>query len=55
MLTTYTKAFDGYPTLETRGLFLDMFKAFEKVWHQELIFKLNSIEVSNFLLSLGES
>ena len=49
------KAFDGYPTLETHGLFLDMFKAFEKVWHQGLIFKLKSIEVSNFLLSLSES
>ena len=33
------KAFDAYPTLESRGVFLDMSKAFDKVWHQRLIFK----------------
>ena len=48
------KAFDTYPTLETRGVFLDMFKAFGKVWHQGLIFKLKSIVVSDSLLSLIE-
>ena len=46
------KAFDACPTLETRGVFLDMSKAFEKVWQQGLIFKLKSIGVSNSLLSL---
>ena len=37
------KAFDAYPTLETRGVFLDMSKAFDKVLHQALIFKLKSV------------
>ena len=46
------KAFDAYPT---RGVFLDMSKAFDKVWHQGLIFKLKSIGVSDSLLSLTES
>ena len=45
------KAFDAYPT---RGLFLDMSKAFDKVWHQGLIFKLKSVGVSDSLLSLIE-
>ena len=27
------KAFEAYPTLETCGLFLHMFKVFDKVWH----------------------
>ena len=49
------KFFDAYPTLETRGVFLDMSKAFDKVWRQELIFKLKSIGVSDSLLSLIES
>ena len=49
------KAFDAYPTLETCGVFLDMSKAFDKVWHQGLIFKLKSIGVSDSLLSLIES
>ena len=33
------KAFDAYPTLESCGVFLDMSKAFDKVWHQRLTFK----------------
>ena len=33
------KAFDAYPTLETRGVFSDMSKAFNKVWKQRLILK----------------
>ena len=49
------KAFDAYPTLKTRGVFLDMSKAFGKVWHQGLIFKLKSIGVFGSPLSLIES
>ena len=49
------KAFDAYPTLETCGVFLDMSKAFDKVWHQGPIFKLKSTGVSDSLLSLIES
>ena len=32
-----------------------MFKVFDKVWHQDLIFQLKSIEISDSLLSLIES
>ena len=49
------KAFDAYPTLETRGVFLDMSKVFDKVWQEGLIFKLKSVGVSDSLLSLIES
>ena len=49
------KAFDAYPTLETRGVFSDTSKAFNKVWQQGLIFKLKSTEFSDSLLSLTES
>ena len=48
-------SFDVYPTLETCGVFLDMSKAFDKVWHQGLIFKLKSVGVSDSLLNLLES
>ena len=34
-------AFDAHPTLEVRVVFLDMAKAFDKVWHDRLIYKLS--------------
>ena len=46
------KGSDAYPTLETRGVFLAMSKTFDKVWHQGLIFKLDSVGVSDSLLNL---
>ena len=33
-------AFNCSPSLEVRGIFLDLFKAFDKVLHQGLLFKL---------------
>ena len=48
---TYT-AFDKYPTLESCGVFLDMSKAFDKVWHEGLIFKLKSMGICHDLLDL---
>ena len=32
--------FDAIPSLETRGVFLVISKAFDRVWHEGLLFKL---------------
>ena len=40
---------DGF---EVRGVFLDISKAFDKVWHEGLIFKLKQNGISGNLLNL---
>ena len=47
--------FDHNPSLEVRGNFLDISKAFEKVWHEGLLYKLKSIGVSGNLFNLFRS
>ena len=49
------KGFDANPPLDTRGVFLDISKAFDKVWHEGLIFKLKSYGISGSLLLLIQS
>ena len=47
------ETFDGNPTLEVRSVFSDISKAFDKVWHEGLLFKHKSMGISgehyNFL------
>ena len=37
--------FDANPSLENRGIFLDMPKAFDRVWHEGLIYKIKCMGV----------
>ena len=52
LLSIVHTAFDEYPTLESCGVFLDMSKTFDKVWHEGLIFKLKSVGICDALLDL---
>ena len=47
--------FDASSSLEVRGIFLDLSKAFERVWNKGLIYKLKNIGIDESLLSLIES
>ena len=49
------KNFDCNPPLEVRAVFLDISKAFDKVWHEGLIYKLQSLGISGNLLNLIKS
>ena len=40
---------DGF---EVRSVFLDISKAFDKVWHKGIIFKLKQNGISNYLLNI---
>ena len=45
-------AFDANPTLESCGVFLDMSKAFDKVWHEGSFLNLNQWVFLLLLLDL---
>ena len=46
------KAFDCNPPLEVRSVFLNISKAFHKVWLEGLLYKLKSIGTSGELYNL---
>ena len=48
-------SFNVDPTLEVGGVFLDMSKAFDKVWHEGLIYKLRQVAISGEALAFTNS
>ena len=51
LINQINSSFDERKSLELRAIFLDISKAFDKVWHDELIFKLQQNGVWGNLLS----
>ena len=49
------KAFDSNPPKEIRAVFLDISRAFDRVWHDGLIFKLQKIGVGGEMIRLLSS
>ena len=46
------EAFECNPTLEVRSVFLDISKAFDKMWHEGLLFMLSSMGISGELYNI---
>ena len=55
MTHTIFEAFDCNPPLDVRSVYLDISKAFDRVWHDGLTFKLKRCGVSGNLLALIKS
>ena len=49
------QSFDCHPPIDKRGGFLDMFKAFDKVWHEGFIFKWKTYGIDGKVLKLLEN
>ena len=53
--TWYICIFDCNPPHDVRGIFLDISKAFDRVWHEGLIYKVKRIGVTGLPLELIQS
>ena len=49
------EAFDCNPSLEVRSAFLDISKAFDKAWHEGLLYKIKPMVISGELYNLLEN
>ena len=45
-------SFDCDPTIDAKGVFLDISKAIDKVWHEVILFKLKTCGVNGEVLTL---
>ena len=48
------EAFDCNPPLEVRSIFLELSKAFDKVWYEGLLYKLKYLGISGKLYNLPD-
>ena len=49
------RVFDANPSLEVRVVFLDLSKAFDRVWHDALLYKLKNNGIDGNIFKLIES
>ena len=54
-LFTIYAGFDQNPPLEVHSCFLGISKAFDKVWHEELIYKMETMGFTGSILKLLQS
>ena len=54
-LVTFDNAFDCNPPCDVRSVYLDISKAFDRVWHDGLLYKLERYGISGQLLFLVKS
>ena len=55
IVNSISQAFDCDPPLDARSVYLDISKAFDRVWHEGLLYKLRRNGISGRLLLLIES